>query len=103
MPARSYGPRREADGTQHARVAQAGEYSIELPLYQRAIGTGTITCRMLKRDAGPGRRIVQLLAEYYDAGVQVTRVVQCASETEEVAQLQRLERIIRRATSLPST
>lgn len=96
--------RLDPDGvTQHAAVANAGEYSIDLPLYHRRVGNGTITCRMLKRKGGPGKRIVQLVGEYSDAGEGVTHVVQCASETEEVEQLARLERIILAASRRPST
>lgn len=95
--------RLDSDGvTQHAAVANAGEYSIDLPLYHRRVGAGTITCRMLKREGGPGKRIVQLVGEYEDAGEGVTHVVQCASEVEELAQLARLERIIREASRRPS-
>jgi hypothetical protein len=97
---RSYGPRTDPDGTQHARVAQAHDYSIEIPQYRLAVGNGTITCRMLKAPQ-PARRLVQLLAEYTDAGVEVLQVVQCDSETEEVAQLARLERIILAASRRP--
>lgn len=98
---RSYGPRFDPDGTQHARVAQATDYSIELPLYHRKVGNGMIYCRMLKA-AGPARRIVQLVAEYGDAGVDVHQVVQCFSDEDEVRQLQRLEGIILEASRRPT-
>lgn len=98
----SYGRRIDPDGVQHAPVAQAHDYSIETPIYRRAVGNGTITCRMLKAAEGPARRIVQLTAEYYDAGVQVTQVVQCDSEQDEVRQLERLERRILEATRRPT-
>lgn len=94
--------RLDSDGvTQHARVANAGEYSIEIPLYHRRVGNGTIMCRMLKQPA-PGKRIVQLVGEYSDAGVEVLQVVQCSSEQEEHEQLQRLERIILAASRRPA-
>jgi hypothetical protein len=89
------------DPDQHARVAHAAEYSLELPLYQRRVGNGTITCRMLKSPT-PAKRLVQLVAEYYDAGVQVTQVVQCEDEPDEVRQLARLERRILEASRRPS-
>lgn len=101
-PARSYGPRTEPGDVTHARVAQSGDYTIDLPLYRREIGNGSITCRMLKRAGGPGRRIVQLVGEYYDAGVQVTHAVQCNDEPDELRQLERLEGIIRAAQRRPS-
>lgn len=98
---RSYGPRVDPDGTQHARVAQAHDYKIETPLYVRQVGNGTITCRMLKSPT-PAKRIIQLVAQYSEAGVAVDRVVQCTSETEEIAQLERLERIVLEASRRPS-
>jgi hypothetical protein len=95
--------RLDQDGvTQHAAVANAGEYSIDVALYHRRVGNGTITCRMLKRKGGPGKRIIQLVGEYSDAGEGVTQVIQCASEVEEIEQLARLEGIIRRASRRPS-
>jgi hypothetical protein len=98
---RSYGPRFDPDGTQHARVAHAADYSIELPLYHRRVGNGMISCRMLKAPT-PAKRIIQLVAEYSDAGVAVQHVVQCTSEAEEVRQLERLERLILAASRRPS-
>jgi hypothetical protein len=89
------------DPDQHARVAHAGEYTIETPLYQRRVGNGTITCRMM-RSPTPAKRIVQLVADYHDGGIQTTRVCQCESEQEEVRDLQRLERLILEASRRPS-
>ena len=94
--------RLDPDGTQHARVAHAADYSIELPLYDRRVGNGHIFCRML-RSPTPAKRIVQLVAEYSDAGVEVLRVVQCASEQEEITQLERLEKLILAASRRPSS
>jgi hypothetical protein len=91
----------DADGTQHARVAQATDYSIELPLYHRRIGNGTVYCRMSKA-AQPARRIVELVAEYSDAGVAVQHVIRCTSEDEEIRQLMRLERLIAAASRKPA-
>lgn len=101
---RSFGPRFDPDGTQHARVAQAADYSIEVALYHRKVGNGWIHCRMLKAPtvSTGSRRIVQLVAEYSDAGVDVHQVVQCSSEQEETAQLARLERIILTASRRPT-
>lgn len=95
-------PRTEVDGTQHADVAHAAEYSLEVPLYVRSVGAGTITCNMLKAPT-PAKRLIQLKAEYYERGVQVTQVVQCSSEREEVAELARLERVMRAAQARPTT
>jgi hypothetical protein len=93
--------RLDSDGvTQHARVAHAAEYSIQVPLYHRHVGTGMITCRLL-RSPTPAKRIVQLVAEYVERGVDTTRVVQCESEVDEIRQLERLERIILEATRRP--
>lgn len=95
--------RLDADGvTQHAPVAAAADYSIETPLYHRSVGNGTITCRMLKAPT-PAKRIVQLVGEYTDAGVEVLHVVQCESEDEEIRQLERLERVILAASRRPSS
>jgi hypothetical protein len=99
---RSYGARVDPDGTEHARVSQANDYSIEIALYRRDVAGGSITCRMLKADR-PAKRIVQLVAVYMDAGVQTERIVQCENEDEEIRQLERLERIIREASRRPST
>jgi hypothetical protein len=98
---RSYGPRFIDDGEQTMRVAQAHDYSIELPLYVRRVGSGSITCRMLKAPT-PAKRIVQLVAEYVEAGIDTTRVVQCESEVEEMHQLARLEGIILAAERRPT-
>jgi hypothetical protein len=93
----------DPDGVvEHRRVAHAAEYSIELPLYMRTIGNGSVKCVLLKSPT-PAKRIVQLIAEYKEAGVYVHQVVQCISETEELAQLQRLERVILEASRRPST
>lgn len=93
--------RLDSDGvTVHARVAHAAEYSIDVPLYHRRVGTGMITCRLL-RSPTPAKRLVQLVAEYVEAGVDTMRVVQCDSEVDEVRQLHRLERIILEATRRP--
>jgi hypothetical protein len=94
--------RLDADGvTQHARVAHAADYSVELPLYHLEVGNGTIFCRVLKSPS-PAKRIVQLVAEYTDAGVEVLQVVQCESEAEETRELERLERRILEASRRPS-
>jgi hypothetical protein len=93
-------PRQDPDGTVHRRVAHAAEYSIETPLYRREIAGGTVTCRMLTSPQR-AKRIIQLSAEYYEAGILTTHIVQCESESDEVRQLQRLERVIREASRKP--
>jgi hypothetical protein len=98
---RSYGPRFDSDGTQHARVAQAADYSIELPLYHRRIGNGVVYCRLLKAPT-PAKRLVQLVAEYSDAGVAVQHVIQCESEQDEMSSLARLEKLITAASRRPA-
>ena len=98
----SWSPNRfDRDGVQHARVGHAADYSIELPLYHREVGNGTIFCRLLKSPT-PAKRIVQLVAEYSDAGVEVQHVVQCEGEADEKRQLERLERIVLAASRRPS-
>ena len=99
-PARTYGPLVEPDGTHHARVAHSADYSIETPLYMRPVGNGRITCKML-RSPTPAKRLVQLVGEYYDGGVQVTHIVQCDDEADEIRQLERLERKILAASRRP--
>lgn len=94
-------PRREPDGTQHRDVAHAAQYSIVTPLYRRAIAGGVVVCELL-RSPTPAKRLVRLTAEYSDAGIATTHVVMCESEVDEVAQLQRLERIIGEASRRPS-
>lgn len=94
--------RLDSDGvTQHADVAHAAEYSIDVPLYHRRVGNGTIVCRLLKSPT-PAKRIVQLQADYLDAGVDVHHVVQCDSELDEIRQLERLEGVILRASRRPA-
>lgn len=88
------------DPDQHARVANAAEYTEELQLYARVVGNGTIRC-VMRKSPTPAKRLVQLVAEYWDAGVQVTQVVQCDSEQDEVRQLARLERRILEASRRP--
>lgn len=94
-------PRVDPDGVQHKDVAHAAEYSIEQVLYRRQVGTGNITCR-LHTSATPAKRIVQLTAEYDEGGIFTSRVVRCESETEEMLELQRLEKIIRKASTRPA-
>jgi hypothetical protein len=47
-------------------------------------------------------RIVQLLAEYEDAGVDVQQVVQCQDELEEAREAERLELLILTASIRPT-
>jgi len=94
--------RLDSDGvTVHRDVANAADYSIDVVLYRHQVGTGSIVCRMLKSPT-PARRIVQLVATYLEEGIQTDRIVQCTSETEEIAQLERLERIILKASRRPT-
>lgn len=98
---KSYGPRQEPDGTQHMRVAQAREYPVEIVHYRRRVAGGVITCRT-RKSRTPGRRIVQLTANYLERGIDTQRVVQCESQEEEMRQLERLERIILEASRSPT-
>jgi hypothetical protein len=52
----------------------------------RNLAGGSITCELL-RSPTPAKRLVRLVAQYFDAGILTTHVVQCDSETEEVSQL----------------
>jgi hypothetical protein len=99
---RSYGPRFDG-GDQTARVSQAHEYTRKDELWSRSIGSGRLSCRMLRAASGPARRIVQLVAEYDDRGVAVVQVVDCKSEEEEKREAFRLEGLIRYSNALPSS
>lgn len=99
---REVGRRHDADGTVHRRVRNIGTYSEVTTLRRIRIGTGSIEVRLAKNAAGPGRRIVQLVADYNDAGVAVQHVVQCDDELDEARQLQRLERLILEAMRRPA-
>ena len=98
----SYGPRFTDDGRQTMRVAQAAIYELHRPFYVRHVGNGRVTCYPAKRAGGPGMRLVQLVAEYTDAGCLTTAVVQVGSLEEELAELARLERRILEASRRPA-
>jgi hypothetical protein len=92
---RSYGPRFDPDGiVQHARVAQATTYELATILWCRRLAGGEIRCELLRGATGPARRIVQLVAEYEDAGEPCTRVRRCESPAEETEGAAYLERMI---------
>jgi hypothetical protein len=102
--ARSYGPRFDRDGvTQHAKVANVGDYGILTTLWTRKVATrGTITCELLRNSLGPGRRLVRLIAEYRDAGKLTTDVVMVGSAEEEARTVARLEQRIIEAERRPA-
>ena len=93
--------RHDPDGTQHKMVADSIDYRVAATLWRRKVGNGSITCKLL-RGHKPSARIVQLLAEYDDAGTAVSRVVNCTDQLDEERQAQRLERIIRQASARPA-
>jgi len=100
---RDYGRRHDDDGTVHARVANVGNYGVQTILYTRKVGgAGTIRCELLRRRGGPGKRLVQLVADYDDAGVAVQRIVMCDDELDEQYQLRRLERTMLEAMRRPA-
>lgn len=94
-------PRHDADGTVHRDVANAADYSIKTPLYRREISGGTVTCYQL-RSPTPAKRLIQLEAEYMEAGILTTHIVHCEDLDDEHRQLQRLERVIREASRKPA-
>lgn len=87
----------------HARVSQAHDYDRITTLWTRTVGSGQILCQLRRASSGPARRIVQLIAEYEDAGVLTTHTVQVESAEEEAREAQRLERLILEATIRPTT
>jgi hypothetical protein len=100
---RDYGRRHDDDGTVHARVRNVGRYSVQTVLYTRSVaGVGTIRCELLRNRDGVGRRLVQLVADYVDAGVAVQRIVMCDDELDEKYQLGRLERTMLEAMRRPA-
>jgi hypothetical protein len=98
---RSHGRREDPDGTRHLPVASTGEYE-EIPAYVRNVPGGRITCFTLKRREGPGKRMVQLRADYTEAGCATTKIVKCDSDVDEVRQLERLEKLILAASRRPA-
>lgn len=90
------------DHAQHARVGSRAIYDVQIALWHRRVGNGTIYCRLLKASAGPARRLVELVAEFEDRGVGELRVVRCTSEADEHRELERLEGIMRAAAARPT-
>lgn len=91
---RSYGPRFDPDGVvQHTRVANAADYSRVTILWRRQLAGGEIRCELL-RAATPARRIVQLVAEYQDAGETHTRIRHCDHPADEAYGAALFERLI---------
>lgn len=102
MP-RSYGPRVDPETRSlHARVSQAHDYDHITTLWTRKVGTGQIVCQ-LRRASEPAQRIVQLVAEYEDAGVLTTQIVQVESADEEKREALRLESLILESIVRPTT
>jgi hypothetical protein len=99
---RSFGPRVDPEtGALHARVSQAHDYTRVTTLWRRTVGNGSIECKMYRAASGPARRIIQLHAEYTDAGVHTTTVCGVADPLDEQRQAARLERVIRAASARP--
>jgi hypothetical protein len=92
--------RHDPDGTVHRDVAHAADYDVKTPLYRREVAGGTVTCYQL-RSRKPAKRLVQLEAEYTEAGILTTHIIHCEDLEDEVRQLERLERIIREASRKP--
>lgn len=98
----SYGPQLDPDGVvQHKPVSSVAAYGRILTLWERKIGTGSIRCELV-RAAQPAHRIVRLIADYQDAGIEVQQLVQVHNVMEEQAETARLERIIRQASIRPN-
>jgi hypothetical protein len=92
---RSYGPRFDPDGgVQHARVAHAQTYHVATILWRRHVANGEIRCELVRAASGIGHRMVQLVAEYEDAGETCTRVRMCDDPADEAYSAALLERLI---------
>jgi hypothetical protein len=99
----SYGPRVDAEtGELHARVSQAHDYSRVTILWRRRVGNGTIDCELL-RSPTPAQRLVQLRAQYTDAGEPVLHIIKCSDELDEARQAARLQRLILLASARPTS
>jgi hypothetical protein len=88
------------EGEQTMAVANAAAYELVTVLWRRRVGNGSIECRLV-RAKRPAKRLVQLLAEYSDAGELCTTVVQVADVDEEAREALRLERLILAASARP--
>lgn len=95
---RSYGPRFDPDGTQHARVANAAGYKIDTILWRVRVHNGELRCELLRGTSGPAKRPVRLVAEYQDADEFCTRVRLCKNPEEETEGRLYLEGIMLEAT-----
>lgn len=103
-PRRSWAPQQDSDtGGRHMRVTDAIDYerSRVTTLWRRPIGNGTLRCELL-RGHKTSRRLVQLVAEYEDAGDAAARTCVCDDELDEARQVARLERIMLEASARPS-
>lgn len=89
------------DGDQHMGVAHAAHYERVTTLWHRRIGNGSIECQLL-RAKRPAKRLVQLLAEWDDAGTPTTAIVMIKDELEEAREAARLERTILAASIRPT-
>jgi hypothetical protein len=99
---RSYGPRVDPEtGALHKRVSQAHEYQVASLLWRRPVGNGIVTCELLRSITGPAKRIVQLRADYTDAGTVTTDVIQLAGEDDEQLQVMLLTVKILEASRRP--
>ncbi len=70
-------------------------------LWSRRVGNGTLTCELLKGHK-PSRRLVQLVADYENAGDTETRTCVCDDPLDEARQIKRLETIMLEAAARPS-
>jgi hypothetical protein len=102
-PRRTYGPRVDADtGGLHMRVPDAIRYERErvTTLWTRRVGNGTLTLELL-RGHKPSRRLVQLVADYEDAGNGIIRTCVCEDQLDEARQIARLEKLMLEASIRP--
>jgi hypothetical protein len=103
-PLKSYAPRQDAEtGGMHMRVPDAVDYERQrvTTAWRRKVGNGTLTCEVL-RGHKRSRRLVQLVAEYEDAGDAALRTCICDDELDEARQVQRLEKLMLEAAARPS-
>lgn len=103
-PSKSYAPRVDEDtGALHMRVPDAVRYERErvTTLWSRKVGNGTLRCELL-RGHKPARRIVQLVADYEEAGNGMLHTCVCEDELDQARQEERLEKLMLKAAVLPS-
>lgn len=85
------------------RVPDAITYERErvTTLWKRRVGNGTLTLELL-RGHKPSRRLVQLVADYEDAGNGVIRTCVCEDQLDEARQTERLEKLMLDAANRPA-